>query len=51
MLRRVSYVGRDVVRETARIMRMLCTWPDGEIANNTARGKGVQVQVHVTMNT
>ncbi|QXW17283.1 KilA-N domain-containing protein [Comamonas aquatica] len=49
MLRWTTYAGRDVVRETARIMRMRCPWKDGEMANNTARAQGVQV--HVSMST
>lgn len=49
MLRWTTYAGRDVVRETARIMRMRCPWKDGDLDGNIARAKGVQV--HVTMST
>lgn len=46
MLRWTTYAGRDVVRETARIMRMRCPWVQGgDMDKNTARAKGVQVQV------
>lgn len=50
MLRWTTYAGRDVVRETARIMRMRCPWVQGgDMEKNTARAKGVQV--HVTMSS
>lgn|GEM_PF-2748061 len=49
MLRWTTYAGRDVVRETARVMRMRCPWKDGDLDGNIARAKGVQV--HVTMGT
>ena len=50
MLRWTTYAGRDAVRETARIMRMRCPWVQGgDMENNTARAKGVQV--HVSMGT
>lgn len=45
MLRWTTYAGRDVVRETARIMRMRCPWKDGDMENNTARVKGVHVTI------
>ncbi|WP_302409596.1 KilA-N domain-containing protein [Comamonas kerstersii] len=48
MLRWTTYAGRDAVRETARIMRMRCPWTDGDMANNTAHAKGVQVSVSMS---
>lgn len=50
MLRWTTYAGRDVVRETARIMHMRCPWVQGgDMDLNTARAKGVQV--HVSLST
>ena len=45
MLRWTTYAGRDAVRETARSMRMRYPWTDGDMTNNTARAKGIQVSV------
>lgn len=48
MLRWTTYAGRDVVRETARIMRMRCPWiQGGDMEKNTARTKNVLVNVSI----
>ena len=50
MLRWTTYAGRDMVRETARIMRMRCPWVQGgDMDRNTARAKGVQVLVSIDL--
>lgn len=49
MLRWTTYAGRDVVRETARVMRMRCPWiQGGDMDANTARVS--DLQVHISMN-
>ena len=46
MLRWTTYAGRDVVRETARVMRMRCPWVQGgDMDTNTARARNMHVNI------
>lgn len=48
MLRWTTYAGRDVVRETARIMRMRCPWVQGgDMEKNTARAQNISVSLNM----